>query len=108
MDKKELFELSDNVLHMRHKINDIDSLIESKSKAIEISKKIMESPIDARLEVNGDNGHVSTFIEKEVFVKEVVEFTLQMLEKEVIDLQNQRAELDQKLVRMAESINGNG
>ena len=101
MDKKELFELSDDVYHIRHKISDLDSLIESKSKSIEIVKEIIKDPTDARLEVNGSRGHVNTPIKKEVFVKEVVEFTLQMLEKEVVDLQNQRAELDQKLFDMA-------
>lgn len=93
---------------MRHKINDIDSLIESKSKSIEILKEILEDPIDARLEIGGQKGHVSAFIEKEIFVKEVAEFTSRMLGKEIMDLQNQRAELDQKLAHMAESINGNG
>lgn len=101
MDKKELFELSDNVCHIRQKISDMDSLIESKKKSIEIVKEIIKDPTDARLEVNGSRGHVNTPIEKEIFVKEVVEFTLQMLEKEVLDLQNQRAELDQVLLRIA-------
>lgn len=104
MDKKELFELSDDVYHIRHKISDLDSLIESKSKSIEIVKEIIKDPTDARLEVNGSRGHVNTPIKKEVFVKEVVEFTLQMLEKEVVDLQNQRAELDQKLFDMAKGL----
>ena len=104
MDKKELFKLSDDVYRIRHKISDMDSLIESKKKSIEIVKEIIKDPTDARLEVNGSRGHVNTPIEKEVFVKEVVEFTLQMLEKEVVDLQNQRAELDQKLFDMAERL----
>lgn len=104
MDKKELFELSDNVYHIRQKISDMDSLIESKKKSIEIVKEIIKDPTDARLEVNGSRGHVNTPIEKEIFVKEVVEFTLQMLEKEVLDLQNQRAELDNKLTQMAKKL----
>ena len=104
MNKKELFELSDDVYRIRHKISDLDSLIESKKKSIEIVGEIIKDPTDARLEVNGSRGHVSTLIEKEVFVKEVVEFTLQMLEKEVIDLQNRRDELDQKLSDMAKGL----
>ena len=104
MDKRKLFELSDDVYSIRHKINDIDSLLESKQKSIEILKEILEDPTDARLEVSGRKGHVSAHIEKEIFVKEAVEFTLQMVEKVVIDLQNQRAELDQKLTRMAERL----
>lgn len=104
MKRSELFELSDDVYHIRHRINDIDSLLESKQKSIEILKEILEDPTDARLEVNGQKGHVSAFIEKEVFVKEVVEFTLQIVEKTVIDLQNQRAELDNKLTDMAKRL----
>ncbi len=104
MDKRKLFELSDDVYNIRHKINDIDSLIESKQRSIEILKDILEDPTDARLEVNGQKGHVSAHIEKEAFVKEAVEFTLQLLEKVVVDLQNQRAELDQKLFDMAERL----
>lgn len=105
MDKRKLFELSDDVYNIRHKINDIDSLLESKQKSIKILKEILEDPTDARLEVNGSRGHVSAHIEKEIFVKEAVEFTLQMVEKVIIDLQNQRAELDQKLFNMAERLN---
>ena len=105
MNKEELFELSDNVHLIRQEISDTDSLIKSKQKSIEIVKIILEDPNTARLEVNGSRGHVSTPIEKEIFVREVVEFTLQLLEKEVIDLQNQRAELDQKLFDMAEGLN---
>ncbi len=105
MKRSELFELSDDVYHIRHKINDLDSLIESKQKSIEILKEILEDPTEARLEVNGSRGRVSTLIEKEVFVKEVVEFTLQMVEKVIGDLQDQRAELDQKLTQMAERLN---
>lgn len=104
MDKRKLFELSDEVYNIRHKINDIDSLLESKQKSIEILKEILEDPTEARLEVSGRKGHVSAHIEKEVFVKEAVEFTLQMVEKVVVDLQNQRAELDQKLFDMAEKL----
>ena len=105
MDKSKLFELSEDVYNIRHKINDIDSLIESKQRSIEILKEILEDPTEARLEVNGQKGHVSALIEKEVFVKEVVEFTLHMVERVVIDLQNQRAELDDKLTDMAERLN---
>ena len=104
MDKKDLFELADEVYHIRHKISDLDSLIKSKQQAIEIVKKILEDPTGARLEVNGQKGHVSNIVEKEIFVKEVVEFTLQLLNKEVIDLQNQRAELDNELLDMAERL----
>lgn len=104
MDKRKLFELSDNVYNIRHKINDIDSLLESKQKSIKILKEILESPTTARLEVSGQKGHVSALIEKEIFVKEAVEFTLQMVEKVVVDLQNQRAELDQKLFDMAKGL----
>ena len=105
MDKSKLFELSEDVYNIRHKINDIDSLIESKQRSIEILKEILEDPTEARLEVNGQKGHVNALIEKEVFVKEVVEFTLHMVERVVIDLQNQRAELDDKLTDMAERLN---
>ena len=105
MKRSELFELSDDVYHIRHKINDIDSMIESKQKSIEILKEILEDPTDARLEVNGSKGHVSAHIEKEVFVKEAVEFTLQLVEKVLEDLQNQRAELDNELTHMAERLN---
>lgn len=41
MDKKELFELSDNVYRIRQKISDMDSLIESKKKSI--TKKTKET-----------------------------------------------------------------
>lgn len=105
MKRSELFELSDDVYYIRHKINDIDSMIESKQESIEILKEILEDPTEARLEVNGSKGHVSAFIEKEVFVREAVEFTLQMVEKVLVDLQNQRTELDNELTHMAERLN---